>query len=387
MRTVLFFTDIHAGVHATEYIGACERAAALGWRVIEIEYARTGRSAAEFINHWQPDGLIVECGHLIGRPNLRAYGDLPAVFIDPKVSPAQAKSLFIVKQDAAAISAAAYNELAAANPAAYAFVGWAGHQDWSLEREATFHDFVRRSGKRFRTFGKVWTRSDFLAFHRSLTDWLHTLPRPCAVFAANDETAEHIAVACSRIGLSCPDDIVLIGANNEQLRCETGSPTITSVEIDYLGAGRAAADLLERQLAANGKTKPETVFYGLTQVVRRNSTRVLRSRDSLVHDILDRIARDACAGLSSADILKSLPSSRRSVEQRFRAAVGHSIGEEIFRIRFEKVLRLLADPRLPIEQIASDCGWESASFLKRTFRRLTGMTMREWRLAKRESRG
>ena len=379
MRTILFFTDVHTGVHATEYAGVCERASTLGWRVVEIEYARTGRTAEEFIDHWRPDGLIVECGHLIGRPNLPAYGRLPAVFVDPKVTPAQAKRLFIVRQDATAISSAAFCELAAVKPASYAFVGWAGRHVWSLEREAAFRALARRGRKDCRTFSTVWTRADSLSFHRALVDWIRTLHLPCAIFAANDETAEHVAITCSRMGLSCPDDVAIIGADNDRFRCEIGSPTISSVEIDYLGAGRAATDLLERQFATGGKARPETILYGPTKTVHRNSTRVLGSRDPMIRNILEHIARDACAGLSTADVLKSLPCSRRSAEQRFRAAVGHSIGEEIFHIRFEKVLQLLSTPHLSIEQIASDCGWESSSFLKRSFKRRTGMTMREWR--------
>ena len=85
MKTVLFFTDIHTGVHAAEYAGVCDRARHYGWRVVEIEYARTDRPAEEFIAEWNPCGVIVECGNLIGEVDVPAYTSVPAVFIDPRL--------------------------------------------------------------------------------------------------------------------------------------------------------------------------------------------------------------------------------------------------------------------------------------------------------------
>ena len=379
MKTVLFFTDVHTGAHATEYAGVCECAATYGWRVIEIEYGRTERPAQDFINHWRPAGVIVECGHLGEDLDVAAYSKLPCVFIDPNLSDEQTKGMFVVKQDTVAIASAAYKELSGCAPASYAFVGWAGRQDWSRARGIEFASCVRAGGNICRVFRKRWRRSDFFAFHDNLSQWLPTLPRPAAVFAANDETAEQVVVACSRLGLSCPDDIAVIGADNDILRCEVVSPMMSSLAIDYLGCGHVAADLLAHQLRDGAAAVPETRRYGVLQTVRRTSTRSLSTRDDLVRTVLEHIARDACAGLTSAQVLKSIPWSRRHVEQRFRAAVGHSIGDEIYEVRFQRALQLLSDARFPISRIAGECGWESESFLNRTFKRRMGVSLREWR--------
>ena len=380
MKTVLFFTDMHAGVHATEYAGVCDRARHYGWRVVEIEYARTDRPAEEFIEEWDPCGVIVECGNMIGEVNVPAYTSVPAVFIDPRLPAGQAGRLFTVEQDAAALAALAYRELSAIGPATFGFVGWCGRQIWSERRQAAFAEILRRHGAPpLQTFDTPWSRTDLLSFRRHLARWLTQLPRPCAILAANDETAERVAEACTQSGLACPDDVAIIGADNDSVRCENHDPQLSSIASDYLNVGRLAADLLAGQLHRGAKPAPRTVTFGPTEIVRRDSTRTLQTRDPTIQAALRKIARDACEGLTAADILADIPCSRRLAEQRFRAAVGHSIGEEIMNVRLARVRKMLADPSLPIARIAPACGWETESFLKRAFKRRTGLTMREWR--------
>ncbi len=382
MKTVLFFTDMHTGAHATEYAGLCDSARARGWRMVEIEYARTERPAEEFIAEWRPAGVVVECGHMIGEVDVAAYTSVPAVFIDPRIPPASAGDLFVVEQDAQAIAALAYRELAALRPAACAFVGWSGSQSWSSRRAAAFADEARRTGgPQPLLFGSCWSRTDLLAFRRQLEDWLRTLPRPCGLWAANDETAARVADACLQAGLACPDDVAILGVDNDRLQCENNTPRLSSVEIDYRAVGRSAADLLELQLRRGAEARARTETYGPAGVVRRDSTKPLPMREPLVRKAQDLIRRRACEGLTAADVLHALPCSRRLAEQRFRLAVGHSIGEEILSARFQRVLEMLADPEQPISRIAAACGWESDSFLKRAFKKRTGLTMREWRAA------
>ena len=188
-----------------------------------------------------------------------------------------------------------------------------------------------------------------------------------------------MAEACTQSGLACPDDVAIIGADNDSVRCENHDPQLSSIASDYLNVGRLAADLLAGQLHRGAKPAPRTVTFGPTEIVRRDSTRTLQTRDPTIQAALRKIARGACEGLTAADILADIPCSRRLAEQRFRAAVGHSIGEEIMNVRLARVRKMLADPSLPIARIAPACGWKTESFLKRAFKRRTGLTMREWR--------
>ena len=161
-----------------------------------------------------------------------------------------------------------------------------------------------------------------------------------------------------------------------------GDPTITSIELDFREAGRLAADLLA-ELIANPKLPPRHLKFGPVRLVRRQSTRALRLNDPRITKAVERIRRDATTGLTAADVLAELPFSRRVAEKRFRAATGKTILEEIQDVRFEKICELLATD-IPIGHIAGRCGMQSDSFLKRFFKARTGMTLREWRNARRD---
>ena len=94
---------------------------------------------------------------------------------------------------------------------------------------------------------------------------------------------------------------------------------------------------------------------------------------------MELIRRDACIGLTAADVIKSIGLSRRLAEKRFLEATGRTILGEIQEVRMEMAKRLLRDETVPIGHIAGRCGWESDSYLKRFFKKRTGMTPREWR--------
>ena len=144
----------------------------------------------------------------------------------------------------------------------------------------------------------------------------------------------------------------------------------------------------------NPKLPPKHLKFGPVRLVRRQSTRALRLNDPRITRAVEKIRRDATAGLTAADVLAELPFSRRVAEKRFRAATGKTILEEIQDVRFEKICELLLTDipighialltDIPIGHIAGRCGMQSDSFLKRFFKARTGMTLREWRNARRD---
>lgn len=379
MDKVLFFTDSHSDAHARIYAGVCERARSFGWRVAEIEYARTDRSAEDFIRLWRPIGVIVECSYLAEALNTKAYSSVPAVYIDPPRR-SSAEEIPSVEQDATLVAQLAFEELSGLEPAAYAYLGWVpGAQcSWSHERGLAFEALARTSGRPFFRFEESWTRKDMLASHNRVADWLKTLPKSSGLFAANDVTAELALASAELAGLSVPADLAVIGVDNDRLRCENTSPSLTSIEPDYAEAGRLAADLLKERLD-DPKSSAREVCFAPDCLVRRGSTRSLQCAGIGICEALERIRREACYGLTPAEVLKDIPCSRRLAEQRFRQATGHSIGEEIVEARFAHVFELLRNPTYPISQIISESGWESESYLKRAFKKRTGLSMREWR--------
>ena len=377
MQKILFFTDVHSISRAQMLTGIRERMHLGNFQVIEVEYANTDRPAEAFIRLWHPAGAIVDCGHL-GEPlTPSAYSSVPAVYVDPTWHHAS-KSLFSVCLDADQIVNSALKELLPLKPTSLAFVGDGYHSAWSEVAHRIFVQQAERIGRPIFAYCKPWSVRDLLGFQQDLADWLASLPKPCGILAANDRTAEQVALACQLADIVCPSEVAILGVDNDQLRCENSMPSLSSIEPDFRAAGDLAAEALLKMIE-KPSLKPKIVHYGSHQLVRRGSTRPLHSADRDILNALELIRREACRGLSPAQVLRAVSGSRRSVETRFRAVVGRSIGEEIAEIRFTRVFELLRDPTCPIGSIADKVGWASDSFLKRAFRQRTGLCMRTWR--------
>ncbi len=228
------------------------------------------------------------------------------------------------------------------------------------------------------SFVVEWDHGNKFRFQQRLAKWLKKLPKPCGVFAANDDTAAQVSDACYFAGLRCPQDVAIVGVDNYPQCCENAVTSLSSIEIDFKEAGRLSADLLAR-LIANPALPPERVHYGPGRIVRRQSTRRLQTTDACILRAVENIRRGASLGLKAADVIRETGLSRRSAELRFRKATGKSILQEIYDVRLEHVLSFLEQPNFPISQIAEMCGWQSSAFLQRIFKQRTGMTMREWR--------
>ena len=175
-----------------------------------------------------------------------------------------------------------------------------------------------------------------------------------------------------------PGDMFVVGVDDNPSVCDNLSPSLSSVRPDFAGGGRMSMQLLARRME-NKKLPPEKLVYAPLGLTTRLSTRRLAAHSKRVLAALDRIRREACSGLKAADIVKTFGTSERLVEMEFKAVTGRRMTEEITDVRFEKVIDLLSRPAQSIASIANLCGWGSDIYLKRLFKRRTGMTMREWR--------
>ncbi len=374
MDTVLFITDLHTGSHVVTLAGVYARAAAHNWRVIEIERDRTTRPLREFVATWRPVGCIMECGKLTEPVDTRRF-NIPIVYIDPDPVTLR-RPCHAVTNDAAALARRAAAELAALRPAAYAYVGWCSPTSWSIDRGTAFRREIAARHGACALYDTPW--QDTFAVQKRLARWLAAQPRPLGVFAANDYAAEQVAGACTLAGLESPRDVAIVGVDNDELLCENSFPTLTSIQPDFKAAGCLAADLLA-DLIRDPQLPPRRLTFGPLGLYRRQSTRIVNSNDSRIIHAVERIRRDACSGLTAADVLAEIGLSRRLAEKRFRAATGRTILGEIQEVRFARVLQLLRETDLPIGQLAGLCGWESDSYLKRFFKKRTGLTLREGR--------
>lgn len=212
----------------------------------------------------------------------------------------------------------------------------------------------------------------------NLARWIASLPRPCGVLACNDERGLQLLDACRRVGVQVPEEIAVVGVDNDVPLCELTIPPLTSIDVNAEAVGYQAASMLDRMM--EGRSAPTTaVKLPPRGVVARRSTDVTASDDEDVCRALRFIEERACQGLQAAEVLAHLGMSRASLQQRMKAVTGRTIHREIQRVRLTRAKNLLASSDLTIKQVARESGFASVQYMTRVFRDLVGDTPAQYR--------
>ena len=180
--------------------------------------------------------------------------------------------------------------------------------------------------------------------------------------------------------LKVPDQIQIVGVDNEKEICENTIPTLTSVLPDFEGGGYLAAKMLGEML--DGRRKPRSKvlnYYGVKKVVVRASTQDLKGGGRLVTLAREFIRLHAGEKISVKDIAAELKVSRRTLENRFRGILNCGVADVLRDERLERVASLLRETDRTATDISYDSGFSSPTYLAGLFKRTYGMTMGEWR--------
>ncbi len=206
-----------------------------------------------------------------------------------------------------------------------------------------------------------------------LARWVEQLPKPVGIMACTDQLGFFLLDACARVGVRVPDEVAVVGVENEESLCTMAVPALSSVEFNLERIGYEAAATLERLMAGQRPLEDPLLIEPLGVVVRGSSD-VVAVGDSAVAEAARFIREHACEGIAVGDVLKRVPISRSALERRMRAALGRTPNEEINRVRVETVKRLLVGTDLPLAAIAERTGFAGAQYLVDVFRRKTGQT-------------
>ena len=377
MKTVIYVNGTEKVQDRRRLAGLSEYARHRGWNLQTAEALQSHQQAKELIRIWKPDGFIVCRGAALNNLPTKCFGGTPVVFSHNPGTVRTAKENCIFS-DAAATVEMAVKELLSLNLAEYAFVGWIKPIGWSFRRKDAFMSLMSMHGRRVHMFDPSAHKCSPNTITAHLADWLATLPRPLGVLAANDQIAWRIVSACNLAGLSVPDDVAVVGIDNDEELCEGSHPTISSVDPDFAASGQLAGEILDK-LMSNPGTTPSHITFPPLRLVRRESTRRFARHDAYVSKAVERIRREACNGLSARDITKGFPCSRRMAEIRFHNLTGHSILREIRRVRLETAQHLLRTTSFGIEFIAGKCGYDSLPAFSIFFRQETGTSPTAWR--------
>ena len=381
MRNVLYF-QYPWRLWRVRLSGVYRYAARARWRMQVVEGGLGAMPVREAIAFYAPDGCIVD-GMALGGPDadIADFGNVPLVVCDPSEDISRDRILAVV-HDSAETAAIAARELSSLDVRAYGYVGFIRPHDWSDRRRDVLAGVAESEGVPLHVFDPGRPNS-LAAFFEKIRPWLRTLPRPIGILGANDVVADLVLQACALERMRVPEDIAVVGIDNDELLCEHSSPTLTSVSPDFEQSGFLAAQLLDEVMDGRAAA-PRSVSFGSSRIVRRNSTRKFARRDDAVRHALEIIRERACEGLRSAEICRVIGGSRRQAEARFRALAGRSIGEEIAAVRIDRAKSLLMRRDLVIETLHTRCGYADSSSLRRAFKKATGLSPRQWRNARTE---
>jgi LacI family transcriptional regulator len=250
---------------------------------------------------------------------------------------------------------------------------------WSPVRAEGFVQFANERGVPVVTHvGHQKSARKWISVQHELTVWLESLEKPVGLMAANDARARHVLEACRAIGLRVPEDVAVLGVDNDEVICELTDPPLSSIEHGAGSLGYQAAALLDR-LMAGKKTKTLTTLVPPKEVVARRSTDILAIADPEVAAAMAFIHENRCRPLRIADVVEAVQVSRSTLETRFKAVTGRTIHAEIQRLQIDHARSLLATTDLPIKQIAVLAGFAHVHYMTTVFRQHTGWTPAEYR--------
>ena len=378
MKDILFLTSSTRLSCRDRLAGVYRFAAPRGWRVQIIERDRTAVPLRKAVALANPIGIIAECGHSfpeLKTVDLRRY---PTVFLCEDKTSWDGKGFFVNTDDAATGRLAA-SELADLDLQSFAFVGIQGGRYWSDFRAEAFSAELASMGLPCARFDPE-NRVPPARRRRELSAFLKNLPKPCGVFAAHDPVAEEVLIAAADARISLPEEMAVIGVDDNVDICERVEPSLTSIRIDFEQGGFLAARLLDELIhSPRQRFRSETVPP--LAVVRRHSTRGSGIADSMVAMALEGIRRRAEGGLDVNGVAKIMKCSRRSAEMRFLRNTGHTICDEIGIVLMDRATDMLRDRSIPVDSLAERLGWRSRAAFRTAFKKKFGVTPLRWRKA------
>jgi LacI family transcriptional regulator len=212
----------------------------------------------------------------------------------------------------------------------------------------------------------------------ALVSWLKALPKPCGVFAGCDSWARVVARYCKISGIRIPDEVALIGVDNDSIECELQSPPLSSVAVPWRTLGQQAANLVQLALAGKSIARRRVIVPPL-DVMARRSTEVFAIEDPLVAKAVGWISDNAARRVTVPAVARATATSRQRLERRFRAVLGRTIMQEVRRARVDIAKQLLATTSLELPRIAKLSGFSSHALFSVAFSRELGQSPSSYR--------
>jgi LacI family transcriptional regulator len=340
------------------------------WSIYLPELGR-GDRPPPWLSRWRGDGIIARIetraiAQAVRRTRLPAV-DVSAARHLPSLPWVETDDESIARAGAAHLLERGFKHLAFCGDPRF---------NWSRGRKEHFRRAVREAGATCDVYdsrAKAWEEE-----HRALIAWAKRLPKPVGVLACYDILAQKLLDACREIGLAVPEDVAVLGVDDDPVLCSLSAPPLSSVIPNTRRTGYEAAALLDRMMAG-ARVRPDARLIPPLGIHTRQSTDVLAIQDREIAAAARFIREHACDGITVDDVLRAVPLSRRVLESRFRKAMGRTPHDDILRLRIERVKQLLGETDLSLEQVAARAGFQHPEYMSVAFKRESGQTPGDYR--------
>ena len=263
----------------------------------------------------------------------------------------------------------------------FAFCGFEGIH-WSDTRLDGYRARLQQEGFAVNVFRQPISQKERMWENEQkyLAQWLLSLPKPVCILAASDYRAMDTIEACKIADLNVPEQVAVMGVDDDELTCLLIDPNITSIPQNCERAGYEAAELLDQMMKGEKVDKDKVILYA-NPIVERQSTDVMAINDEDVANAVRYIRFNATSIQSAEDVADYVCLSLRQLQKRFAKAIGVTISDEIRRVRMQKAASLLIETDLPISKIATLIGYDSYKNVAKSFRKEMGMSLIEYRTA------
>jgi LacI family transcriptional regulator len=332
-----------------------------------------------WLGHWGGDGIISRASTPSSARQVLRTG-IPTVDLNDQV-----KNLGLpqIHSDHAAIARMAADHLMDRGFRHFAFFGFPVFE-WSVRRGDAFAECVCASGHAFyentvtqrASWGhqQVSWQEEIIKVAR----WVKRLPKPLGMFAGNDTRGKQLLDACRLAKVAVPEEVAVIGVDNEELACELALPPLSSVIPDAFRVGYEGAAMLA--LLMKGCPAPQPLRYiPPLGVATRQSTDVTAIQDPRVASAMSFIREHACEGIGVEDVLDHVLVSRSVLQHLFRQVLDKTILNAITDARLQRVKQLLVETKMPLTAIAQRTGFSYDSYLSILFKQKTGRTPSSYR--------
>lgn len=345
------------------------------WSIFLSEYSRNNTDLT-WLREWQGDGIIAR---IENEQTARFIKDAGLPTVDLSASRMIPSLPYVETNDQSIAQLAAEHFL----ERGFKHIGYYGDSRfrWSKLRCTYLEAYLAERGYHCHTFEatenplgeKSWkTEKD------KLVQWLYDLPKPIGIMACYDICGQQLLEACRIARIAVPDEVAVLGVDNDELLCELSNPPLSSIQTNAVKTGYQAAVLLERMMSGEVIGGQMHLIEPLNVEVRL-STNVLAVEDKMVSDAVRFIRNHAYDDIQVQDILEQLKVSRRILESRFQKALGRTPHDEIINVKLKLVKRLLLDTKLSLAVIAERIGFKHTEYMSVVFKRATGIRPGEFR--------